>query len=296
MNTPVHRNTDSRVCGASTTVTGQSTVYVNGLLASVQGDPNTHSGGSLGATVNDGTVYVNGKKLVLKGSSASPDALNPPLGAPHTNPKATQGSPDVFACGGGAGGGGGFTNPDGQVQDPSGNELYPDSAVQRNADGSAMSGDRNADGSVNQQDDYFDDGSSPGYPEDLSNAEIEAIIREEATLRGIDPDTAVEIYRHEGKGSYQSSIPRNGSGTLNGKEASFGPYQLYTGGGLGNDYETNTGRSLVNDNTTEGVTNQIRYSLDQAATGGWGPWYGRIPAGVGTGDGLSGAQPIGNWS
>ena len=71
---------------------------------------------------------------------------------------------------------------------------------------------------------------------------------------------------------------------------------MYTGGGLGNDYETNTGRSLANDNTRDGVTNQIRFSLDQAAARGWSPWYGRIPAGVGTGDGLSGAQPIGNWS
>lgn len=106
MNVPVHRDTDSRVCGASTTVTGQNNVYVNNLLASVQGDPNTHGSGNLGATVNDGTVFVNNKKLVLQGSSASPDKKFPPLGPPHNNPKAVGASPNVFACNGSAGQGG----------------------------------------------------------------------------------------------------------------------------------------------------------------------------------------------
>ena len=100
MSVPVHRHTDSRSCGASTTVAGQSNVFVNNLLASVQGDPNTHGGGSLGATVNDGTVFINNKKVVLKGSSAAPDSLCPPLGPPHCNPAAVGASPNVFACGG----------------------------------------------------------------------------------------------------------------------------------------------------------------------------------------------------
>ena len=95
---PVHRNSDSRSCGASTIVAGQSNVYVNGKLASVQGDPNSHGGGALGATVNDGTVFVNNKKLVLKGSSAAPDALCPPRGGAHCNPKSVGASPDVFGC------------------------------------------------------------------------------------------------------------------------------------------------------------------------------------------------------
>ena len=99
MSIPVHRNTDSRACGAKTTVSGQSTVFANNLLVSVQGDPNTHGGGNLGATVNDGTVFVNNKKVVLQGSSASPDALCPQQGGSHCDPKSTQGSPNVFACG-----------------------------------------------------------------------------------------------------------------------------------------------------------------------------------------------------
>ena len=94
---PVHRDTDSRICGAATTVTGQSTVIANGLLVSVQGDPNTHGGGALGATVNPGTVIIEGKEMVVVGSSASPDALCPPVGPPHCNPASSSGSDDVVA-------------------------------------------------------------------------------------------------------------------------------------------------------------------------------------------------------
>lgn len=97
----IHRDTDSRACGASTTVNGQgkNKVFVNGLLASVKDDPNTHGGGTLNASNNDGTVYVNDKLVVLLGSSAKPDKLCPI--PPHCGPTATGASSDVFACGGG---------------------------------------------------------------------------------------------------------------------------------------------------------------------------------------------------
>lgn len=138
---------------------------------------------------------------------------------------------------------------------------------------------------------------APGYPDDMTDAEIVAVIREEAELRGMDPDVAVRIYQHEGRGSYQSTVPRSGSGSLGGREASFGPYQLFTGGGAGNDYERRTGRTLTQDNTRDGITNQIRFSLDHAITNGngWQPWYGRRPAGVGRFDGLGNARPANNW-
>jgi hypothetical protein len=139
---------------------------------------------------------------------------------------------------------------------------------------------------------------APGYPSDLSQGEIEDWIRQEAELRGIDPRAAILIYRHEGRGSYQSGIPRTGNGSRGGREASYGPYQLYVGGGLGNTYERNTGRDLTTDNTRDGIRNQIRFALDQAATGsgGWGPWYGRGPAGVSQFEGLDGARAVRNWN
>jgi uncharacterized Zn-binding protein involved in type VI secretion len=88
----VHRDGDTRVCGAKTISKGQSTVYVNNKLASVKDDPNTHGGGQLKADVGAGTVFVNNKPLVGLGSNASPDRRR---GPPHENPKATSASGDV---------------------------------------------------------------------------------------------------------------------------------------------------------------------------------------------------------
>ena len=127
---------------------------------------------------------------------------------------------------------------------------------------------------------------------------MEEIITEEATLRGIDPPSiAIRIFRAEGATAYQSQIPRTGRGSLGGKEASFGPFQLFIGGGLGNEYQNATGRDLTTDNTKEGIINQIRFALDQAVTGnGWQPWAGRGPAGVAQYAGLRGARAIRNYS
>ena len=136
-------------------------------------------------------------------------------------------------------------------------------------------------------------GGAQGYP--MKNSDIEALIRREATLRKMDPEVAIQIYRHEGAGAYQSQIAREGSGTHQGKEASFGPFQLFTGGGLGNEYEKETGRNLLNDNTPEGIELQVKFALDKAVEKGWSPWYGRGPAGIGTRDGLSEAVALGNW-
>lgn len=133
----------------------------------------------------------------------------------------------------------------------------------------------------------------------LTSNEIEKIIRDEAALRNMDPTVAIRIYRSEGYNTYQSQIPRSGRGSLNGLEASFGPFQLYTGGGLGNDYESLTGRKLANDNTRDGITNQIRFALDKAVDNGWGPWYGRIKAGVATNEGFNyngTSKTIRNWA
>lgn len=140
------------------------------------------------------------------------------------------------------------------------------------------------------------DFEAPGYPPGMNRGDIEDIIRQEAELRNMDPDVAVRIFRAEGAGSYQSSVRRTGRGSLGGREASFGPYQLYIGGGLGNEYQDRTGRDLTTDNTADGIENQIRFSLDMAIAQSWQPWYGRGPAGVGRFDGLRDAEPANNWS
>jgi hypothetical protein len=111
----VHRHGDLRTCGATTTVTGQNSVFINGKLASVLDDPNSHGRGQLTASNNTGSVFVGGKLLVLLDSGSQPDLLCQVIGPPHCNPRASSASPDVFACdgpagaaaGGNAGGGGG---------------------------------------------------------------------------------------------------------------------------------------------------------------------------------------------
>jgi len=133
-----------------------------------------------------------------------------------------------------------------------------------------------------------------GYPSEMTVGVISEIIREEAELRGIDPEVALGIYQHEGILSYQSTAT-GAAAQINGREASFGPYQLYIGGGEGNTYQEQTGRDLQTDNTREGITTQIRFALDRATVTGWSPWYGRLRAGIGEWDGLDGSQAVNNW-
>ncbi len=87
----VHRDTDARNCGAHTTVIGQTNVYVNGKLASVEGDPETHGRGNL-RSISAGTVFINGKKAIVISDTAtsdnadhSPPETDPTVGSPNTN-------------------------------------------------------------------------------------------------------------------------------------------------------------------------------------------------------------------
>ena len=93
-----HRHGDSRVCGATTIVSGQNNVRVNGELWSVVGDPNTHGGGNLilGGSSSPATVKINGKPVVVHPTTpAGPDnALHP---APPTSTAESSG--DVSAYG-----------------------------------------------------------------------------------------------------------------------------------------------------------------------------------------------------
>jgi hypothetical protein len=135
----------------------------------------------------------------------------------------------------------------------------------------------------------------PSYPKDLTKSKIEVIIKQEAKLRKMDPNVAVRLFRSEGATAYQSKIKSGTQKKEGGQEASFGPFQLYTGGGLGNQYEEQTGRVLSEDNTAEGITKQIQFALDMAIDKGWSPWYGSKAAGIGPREGLDNAVPVYNW-
>ena len=91
-----HRHSDPRICGATTVVQGQGTVYCNGLLWAVNGDPNTHGAGNLIATGS--TVYCEGILVIVNTPDpASADDLCIPIGPPHCTPDTAGGSPNVTA-------------------------------------------------------------------------------------------------------------------------------------------------------------------------------------------------------
>lgn len=95
MGFPAHLHGDARMCGATTVVVGQSSVYVNGKLWSVDGDPNTHGDGAL---ITASNVKIEGKGVIVhRPDNASADALCPVEGGDHCAPKTAQGSGSVFA-------------------------------------------------------------------------------------------------------------------------------------------------------------------------------------------------------
>lgn len=141
---------------------------------------------------------------------------------------------------------------------------------------------------VEEQDNSY---KGVGYARGATQSAIERIIREEANSRGIEPDIAVKVYRAEGLNSYQSKEKYNGK-----RERSYGPFQLFIDGGLGNDYQKATGGDLTQENNIQDITRQIQWSLDYVAkTKSWSPWKGIKKIDMDKNEGLSGSKAIGNW-
>jgi len=120
--------------------------------------------------------------------------------------------------------------------------------------------------------------------------DIASYISQAAAKRGIDPDIALRVAKSEGglsSWNMQSLYKKNGV-----QEPSFGPFQLYKGGGLGNDFMRKTGLDpALAANGPAGVD----FALDHASKNGWGAWYGAGKAGIsnwqgiGTGSGANSA-------
>ena len=89
---------------------------------------------------------------------------------------------------------------------------------------------------------------------------------------GIDPVTALKVAKSEGLAQFY------GDGGASG-----GAFQLYTKGGLGNEFQKETGLNPL-DKRNEDAT--IDYAMKRASQGGWGPWYGAAKVGVGQWDGI----------
>ena len=110
---------------------------------------------------------------------------------------------------------------------------------------------------------------------------VASYITQSALKRGIDPNIALTVAKSEGglsSWNLQSGYIKNGI-----REQSFGPYQLYMNGGLGNAFMAKTGLDpRVAANGPAGVD----FALDYAKQNGWGSWYGAAKAGVGNWDGI----------
>ena len=120
---------------------------------------------------------------------------------------------------------------------------------------------------------------------------MSAYIKEAAASRGIDPDVALRVARSEGlaPGVWQSNVI-NKQGR---RETSYGPFQLLVGGGLGDEFQRRYGKSPADKSTWR---EQIDFALDEAAKGGWSPWYGAAKVGVDARTGLENARPLGTMT
>lgn len=124
-------------------------------------------------------------------------------------------------------------------------------------------------------------------PDISASTDVASYITKAAMARGIDPQIALRVAKSEGglnSWNLQSSYFKNGV-----QEPSYGPFQLYTGGGLGNDFMRKTGLDpRLAANGPAGVD----FALDHAAQNGWGAWYGAAKVGVGKWDGIGGNRSM----
>lgn len=117
--------------------------------------------------------------------------------------------------------------------------------------------------------------------------QIEAYIRQAARARQMDENIAVRVAQSEGGLNdpiRQSDYVKNGK-----RERSYGPFQLYIDGGLGN-------RALeagIDPRDPNQWQRGVDFALDEASQKGWGQWYGAAKAGIGNYDGIKGARPVG---
>ncbi|QIG66671.1 tail tape measure protein [Rhizobium phage RHph_TM16] len=119
------------------------------------------------------------------------------------------------------------------------------------------------------------------------NTSISDYISLVAQANGIDPSVALRVARSEGgvnSWNMQSLATRpDGS-----REQSFGPYQLYMNGGLGNKFQAATG---LDPRLAQNGPAGVNYALQYASQNGWGSWYGAGKAGISNMQGIGTVAP-----
>lgn len=107
----------------------------------------------------------------------------------------------------------------------------------------------------------------PKTPGRADAREREAWIREMAAKAGIDPDVAMRVARSEGFGNFQSSVI-NKKGE---REQSYGDFQLFNKGGLGNQFQKQTGLDPTDPKNERAMD---EFALQWAQSHGWGDFHG----------------------
>ena len=124
-------------------------------------------------------------------------------------------------------------------------------------------------------------GEGTGDGHVASRSERASYIREAARKRGIDPDTALRVAQSEG---FDKRIGDGGR--------SFGDFQLFTGGGLGNDALA----AGIDVRDPKKWRDQADFALDHAKKHGWSKFHGAKRVGIGKWQGIeaSGGDVTGN--
>lgn len=125
------------------------------------------------------------------------------------------------------------------------------------------------------------------YNKEVTEKWMEKTIRDSARAHGHDPDVAAALWRSEGGMSRQSTYKKGNQQKYNGAEDSWGPFQLYLGGGLGNEYEKEYGADLRSEISPEHIKRQIDFAMRHAQNVGWKPWYGRRTIGLDWDEGVN---------
>lgn len=103
------------------------------------------------------------------------------------------------------------------------------------------------------------------------------LIRATAAKYGIDPDVAVRVARSEGLGN-----------PVGDNNTSFGAFQLHTGGGLGDRFQSETGLNPA-DPRNEPAT--IDFAMKHLAETGWAPYHGAARVGISDWEGIHTPSP-----
>lgn len=108
---------------------------------------------------------------------------------------------------------------------------------------------------------------------------MEGYIRERAAAHGHDPSTAIEVAKSEGLRDFSGD-----------RGTSFGAFQLHKGGGLGDEFQKETGLDPA-DPKNEKET--IDWAMKNLGRTGWGPYHGANRVGINRWEGIGGGPAAG---